>query len=157
MAHIRTLAALLTLFSTSFAYAEGSMVPPVKNTLVEKECGTCHMAFQPAFLTARSWQTIMDDLSNHFGDDASLAPDKTKIIREYLMSNAGDVTQSRSTRKYMQWSPTSDTPQRITENPAFLRKHSRFMEKVKTNPRIVTISNCPACHTAAQKGWYDDD
>jgi len=153
---ISTALLLAHLFATS-AFAEGSQASPVKSAIVQKECGTCHMAFQPAFLPARSWKKMMTDLSNHFGEDASLSPDKTQAIQEYLTANAGDVTNSGVARKYMMWISPTGFPQRITENPAFQRKHQRFTDRVKQNPKIVTLSNCPACHREAAKGWFDDD
>jgi len=50
-------------------------VPPVRHQATLKECGECHMAYQPALLPRESWAAMMDDLPNHFGEDASL-PDK---------------------------------------------------------------------------------
>lgn len=46
-------------------------LPPIANDAVKKECGACHMAFQPQFLPQRSWRLMMGDLANHFGEDAS--------------------------------------------------------------------------------------
>jgi len=145
--------ALLTAFP---ALAGDDWVPPVTDKLVMKECGSCHMAFQPAFLPARSWQKMMDGLSDHFGEDARLPADQTKAIRDYLSANAGDVVTRGRARKYMQWVSPGDTPLRITENPDFERKH-RFADKVWKAPKVVTKSNCPACHLGADKGMYDDD
>lgn len=150
-------AALLTLALLAVALpaaAEGDRVSPVTDPLVQKECGACHMAFQPAFLPARSWARMMDNLSDHFGEDASLPPAQAKAIRDYLTAHAGDVTgQARS---FQRWVAPGGAPQRITLNPAFEREH-RFSERVWKDPKVVTKSNCPACHVAADKGWYEDD
>ena len=35
-------------------------------------------------------------------------------------------------------------------------KH-RFADKVWKDPKVVTKSNCPACHRGADQGWYEDD
>lgn len=150
------LLAALLLTSTS-AFAGDDWVPPVKEPLVLKECGACHMAFQPAFLPARSWNSMMDELANHFGEDASLPADKAKVIRDYYMANAGDVVTQGRARKYMRWVASGGTPQKITENPDFLRKHDRIPERVWKDPKVVAKSNCPACHRGADQGWYDDD
>lgn len=144
------------LAAASPALAGDDWMPPVKDPLVLKECGTCHMAFQPAFLPARSWNRMMDELADHFGEDASLPADKVQAIRRYLMDNAGDSTRRGMARKYLRWVAPDGTPQRITENPAFEREH-RFPAKVWTEPKVVTKSNCPACHRGAEQGWYDDD
>ena len=144
----------LLLLGASPASAGDDWVPSVRNEVVLKECGTCHMAFQPAFLPSRSWSRMMDGLADHFGDDASLAADKVEIIRTYLTTNAGDVAMQGRARKYMQWVAPGGTPQRITENPDFLRKH-RFPDSVWQAPNVMAKSNCMACHPAADRGRYE--
>ncbi len=143
------------LASTTPALAE-DWVPPITDKLVQKECGSCHMAFQPAFLPARSWDRIMNTLDDHFGDDATLPADQTAAIRAYLMENAGDVKRRGIARKYMRWVAADGVPLKITENPAFLHEHD-FPDRVWKDPKVVTKSNCLACHTQASMGYYDDD
>ena len=143
--------------ATAPALAGDDWVPPIKDPVVLKECGACHMAFQPAFLPARSWNRMMDELSDHFGEDASLPADKAKQIRDYYAANAGDVIAAGRARKYMRWVAPGGTPQRITENPDFERKHRRITDRQWQDPKVVTKSNCPACHRAAEQGLYDDD
>lgn len=143
------------LIAASPALAGDDWVPPVKDPQVLKECGSCHMAFQPAFLPARSWNRMMDELADHFGEDASLPAEKREAIRQYLTANAGDVVTQGRARKYMKWVAPGGMPQRITENPDFERKH-RFAESVWKDPKVVTRSNCPACHRGADRGWYED-
>ncbi|CDK99369.1 Diheme cytochrome c [Magnetospirillum gryphiswaldense MSR-1 v2] len=150
------LATLLALPFASAARAGDDWVPPVTDPLVKKECGTCHMAFQPAFLPARSWNKMMDTLADHFGEDASLPADKAAAIRAYLTQNAGDVVGQGRARKYMRHVAGGDAPQRITENPDFIRKH-QLPERVWKDPKVVTKSNCPACHVGADRGFYEDD
>lgn len=150
---IFALAAMAAAFP---ALAGGDSVPPVKDPLTLKECGGCHMAFQPAFLPARSWNRMMDELANHFGEDASLPPDKVQAIRAYLSANAGDNASGKLARKYMRMVAPGGAPQRITESPEFVREH-RFPERVWKDPKVVTKSNCPACHLGADQGLYDDD
>ena len=148
-----TVLAALLLFASS-AYAGSDWMPPVRDATVKKECGTCHMAFQPGFLPARSWNRMLGSLADHFGEDASLADEKIEIIRAYLTANAGDVVNQGRAAKYMQWVAPGGTPQRITENPDFLRKH-RFPDSVWNDPKVVTRSNCLACHVGAERGLYE--
>jgi hypothetical protein len=57
------------------AQAGGShYFPPVADPVVKEECGSCHIAFAPSMLPASSWKRMMDDLKNHFGDDATIDP-----------------------------------------------------------------------------------
>lgn len=130
-------------------------MPPVTDPLTKAECGDCHMAFQPGFLPARSWDRMMSGLADHFGDDASLAPERVEGIRAYLTANAGDVRPAGAAGQYMRWVATGATPQRITENPAFLREHD-FRPSVWERPDVVTKSNCLACHRGADTGQYED-
>ncbi|CAA7615109.1 diheme cytochrome c [Magnetospirillum sp. UT-4] len=146
----------LALLAAPVAAAADDRVPPVKDALVLKECGECHMAFQPAFLPARSWQRMMDTLADHFGEDASLPADKAAAIRATLTANAGDAQNRGLARKYMRGIDPAGAPQRITANPAFEREH-RFPDRVWQDPKVVTRSNCPACHRGAEQGWYEDD
>lgn len=144
---------LLVALAAAPAAADDDWVPPVSDPLTRKECGACHMAFQPAFLPARSWSRMMDELADHFGDDASLPPGQAAAIRSYLVRNAGDTTgRGKQVRRI----PANAAPQRITETPSFLREH-RFPDAVWRRPDVVVKSNCPACHKAAEQGWYDDD
>lgn len=146
---------LAALLVTSTHASADDRVPPVTDNLVRKECGSCHMAFQPAFLPARSWARIMDGLADHFGEDATLPADQTAAIRDYLAENAGDVKRRGVARKYMRWVAPSAAPLKITENPAFLRKHD-FPDRVWRDPKVVTRSNCAACHAGAANGNFDD-
>lgn len=148
------LAALLSLAAVPAVAGGDDWVPPVKNEVVLKECGTCHMAFQPAFLPARSWHRLVDGLSDHFDEDAGVAPDKIEIIRAYMTANAGDVAMQGRAARYMRWVAPGGAPLRITENPDFLRKH-RFPDTVWKDPRVLTRSNCLACHPAAERGLYE--
>lgn len=127
------------------AQAGDDWVPPVRDALTRAECGTCHMTFQPAFLPARSWNAMMDTLSDHFGDDASLPPEKVEAIRAVLVAGAG-----RDRR------PQSPAPLRITETRWFVHEHD-FSPARWQRPGVVTKSNCVACHKGAEQGYYEDD
>jgi len=131
-------------------------MPPVRDQLTMTECGDCHMAFQPGFLPARSWSAMIENLSDHFDEDASISPEKTDSILAYMTANAGDMQSSGLARKYMRYVRADGVPLRITENPAFLREHD-FRQAVWDRPEVVTKSNCPACHKAANRGYYEDD
>lgn len=134
---------VIAVLAAGTALAGEHQVAPVRDPLVQKECGQCHMAFQPGLLPAASWERMMADLGHHFGDDASLSPDKAAAIRSYLVGNAGRVRHG-------------DVPARITEARWFTHEHN-FPEKVWRRPEVMTKSNCAACHRGAEQGFYDDD
>lgn len=152
---MRGLLPLLLILATP-ALAGDDWAPPVTHEPTREECGDCHLAFQPAFLPARSWARMMNELADHFGEDASIAADRAAAIKAYLMQNAGDAAGGGLARDFMRWVKPGGTPLRITENPEFLREHD-FRPGVWRRPEVVVKSNCPACHPAAEQGWYEDD
>lgn len=125
----------------------GSWVVTDKTTAAE--CSACHMAYPPAFLPKRSWQKIMSDLANHFGEDASLDASTARHIEKYLVANSPrDIRGVKS----------GETPMRITELRWFAHEHGRRTRKrAETNPNIGSLSNCTACHRGAERGYFEDD
>lgn len=145
------LAAAALLISASPVFAASWAIT---NDNVKKECGACHMAFQPQFLPARSWQAIMSGLSNHFGEDASLTdPAVVQDITTYLVENAGDAGKPNP---WVSRIPADQAPLRITELPRWVRAHS---EEVSAGAwkKAGTKSNCIACHRGADQVNYGDD
>jgi hypothetical protein len=125
------------------ADAEGhDRLAPVTHDATRKECGECHMAFQPGLLPAASWRTVMSSLSKHFGEDASLDATKAADIERYLVAHAGAGDGALP---------------RITEQRWFVRKHRRITEATWTRPDIKARSNCAACHPAAERGLYEEE
>lgn len=137
------------------ALAGDDWVPPVTDAVTRAECGSCHMAFQPAFLPAASWRVMMGTLKDHFGDDASLPPETTAHIAAYLEANAADSPRGMG-RKYLRRLGPDAAPQRITEMRWFVHEHD-FPDRVWKRPDVVTRSNCAACHRGAEQGLYEDD
>ncbi len=125
----------------------------VSDPLTRKECGACHMAFQPAFLPARSWEKIMNTLPDHFGEDASLPPEKAEAIRKYLMAKAAD---RRWRSKMMRGVKKGETPLRITQLPYWKREHGEEVPaRAWNDPRVGSRVNCKACHRYADTGIYE--
>ena len=98
---ITMLAAAALLLALPAAAYWPERVPPVTHEPTLKECGECHMAFQPALLPTESWRRIMAGLAGHFGEDASLEPELAAEIEAYLVQNAehGDGTKLRITEQ----------------------------------------------------------
>ncbi len=121
----------------------------VTNAATKTECSACHVAYAPGFLPKRSWQAIMSDLGNHFGEDASLDPATTKEITNYLMATAPQDIRGVS---------ATSVPLRITKMTWFTRQHGqRAIDYAKSRANIGTISNCTGCHRGAERGIFGDD
>ena len=54
------------------------------------ECGSCHITYPPYLLPKRSWVTMMGDLENHFGDDASVDEETNFSILTFLKNNSAE-------------------------------------------------------------------
>ncbi|MEY4504705.1 MAG: hypothetical protein RL154_1001, partial [Pseudomonadota bacterium] len=84
-----------SLALASISFASGHIVAPV-TPAYQKECGSCHTAYQPEFLPSASWNKLMDNQNNHFGDDLSLSKEQTQNIRGFLLSRAADVSGTKT-------------------------------------------------------------
>jgi hypothetical protein len=139
------------------AQAGGShYFPPVADPLVKAECGSCHLAFAPSMLPARSWQKMMGDLKNHFGDDASVDPALAAQITEYLLGNAADTGGRRYSEKLLRGVSTTHAPLRITELPKWVKEHRKVPDWEWQHKEVRTRANCTACHKDAERGDYDE-
>jgi hypothetical protein len=126
---------------------EGSFLlaaPP--NARWQQECGSCHLAFAPAFLPAQSWRTMMQGLDKHFGTDATLSEPEAVEITAFLVKNASN-----------RWSGAG-TPLRITETRGFMEEHDSKEVPAATWKResIKSAANCAACHTDASEGTFNE-
>jgi len=149
------LAVTILIASTSFAQAD-ERYRPIKDETVKKECGACHLAFQPQMLPKRSWEKIMAGMSDHFGEDASLDETTTQHIKTYLMDNAADGGWWNG--KFLRGVKDDMTPLRITEMPYWVREHNEEVpNKAWNDPKVKSKANCMACHARAERGNYDDD
>lgn len=159
-------AATLTVAGTMFAAGlltppaaeadEGEYIRPVSDPVVMTECGACHMAFPAGLLPARSWQAVMADLGNHFGENAGLDEATTKHITDYLVANAADAGGKRS--RMLRGVGADAIPLRITEMPWWVREHNGEVRPgAFEDPRVGSKANCVACHRGADKGYFEDD
>ncbi|WP_345993602.1 diheme cytochrome c [Sulfurimonas sp. HSL-1716] len=123
----------------------------------QKECGSCHMAYQPEFLPKRSWNKMMEGLDNHFEVDATLDPKDRKTILAYLTSNAGDSKyRSKHFSKMSNSVAKDEAPLRISETPYFIKEHRKIPKRLIEQKEVKSIANCTACHTTADKGIYSE-
>ncbi len=132
----------------------GHYFPPVVDPVVKEECGSCHLAFAPSMLPARSWKRMMGDLKNHFGDDATVDPVLAAQITDYLVSNAADTGGRRYSEKLLRGVPETNAPLRITELPRWVREHREVPAWEWKHKDVRTKANCAACHTEAERGYY---
>lgn len=123
--------------------------------LYVKECGSCHTAYSPTYLPARSWRRLMLELERHFGEDASLpAPDRDLLLAQ-LESLAGDSPKAvQAIAQRNARVPASETPLRVTAMPFFAFMHDEVPGHIWQRPKVGSKSNCVACHPRADEGRY---
>ncbi len=132
-------------------------VAPVDNALYKEECGSCHFAYQPGLLPARSWDRMMGSLENHFDENAELEVVDRQKLTAYLKKNAADVSNYKRSRRLAGSLNANEAPLRITDIRYFRRKHNELPSRmVKGNPKVRSFSNCELCHGQADKGSYNE-
>ncbi len=136
------------LLALQVAYADsGPMLPRNTPPTYTQECASCHAAYPPGMLPARSWQRVMEGLDQHYGSDASLDKTSVEQLSQWLRANAG-------TYKRVAEEPPQN---RITRSAWFERKHRKVDPAVWQHASVKSASNCAACHTGTEQGIYNDD
>lgn len=125
--------------------------------LYTDECGSCHFPYQPGLLPAASWEALMTNLNDHFGENAELDQDSLNSIRNFLLNNAAGRTNYGLPNKIMAAQRDRPVPLRITEMRYFVYEHSDLPKRmVEDNPQVRSFSNCDSCHQRAKQGLYDE-
>ncbi|WP_316364477.1 hypothetical protein [Candidatus Thiodiazotropha sp. CDECU1] len=117
--------------------------------LYQEECGSCHFPFQPVFLPAASWHSMMQHLDEHFGENAELAEEDQAQLQGFLTANAADKVNREIPNKVMWSLRYTPSPKRITETAFFKHEHDEI-------PYSLSFSNCDSCHKRALQGSYNE-
>jgi len=132
-------------------------VAPVTDPRYRDECGSCHFAYQPGLLPARSWDRVMASLQEHFGDNAEVGEPLLGELRAYLRANAADASEYKRSRGFSRSIGPGEAPLRITDTRYFTPQHDEVASRfVAGNPQVRSFSNCVACHPRAGEGSYNE-
>lgn len=123
-------------------------LPQVSNAKWKEDCGSCHMAYPPRFLSAESWRAVMAGLDKHFGSDASLDAATATEIGKFLEQNASTKQRFSSNGK--------EPALRISETRWFESEHREVSSRTWKDPKVKSASNCAACHTKADSGSFSE-
>jgi len=126
-----------------------------EHTLFFNECKSCHTLYPPYLLPKQSWVKMMDNLENHFGDDASLEASDKEFIKDYLVQNAAENSTKESAFKILK-SIKDEEIIAITKTPYWKRRHSEIDKSIFTSKEIAAASNCKACHQNIEQGLLND-
>lgn len=150
--------ALLFLVAASPGAEAERRLPTATDKTVVDQCGACHMPYAAEMLPTRSWRRLLADLSNHFGEDASMPEEDQAAIANYLVAHAADGPAAGSRRFLRGLSPQA-TPLRITDTPYWRRRHHEISSRRFQDPKVKTAANCAACHNGGRGflGLFSDD
>lgn len=145
---------------------EQAMRAELEGSTYGRECADCHFLYQPWLLPARSWEKLMNESSEHFGEDLALDPAVRDELTAFLVANATEHTDHRNKwtkprkkgkKPRLMKKLKGKTPVRITELPYIVKEHDELASGIFNRPSIGSFSNCKACHTRADVGDYDED
>ena len=128
----------------------------VKDATYLKECGSCHFAYTPGLLPARSWELHMQRMEKHFGESVVLPPATRDAIQAYLVANAADRSPFEGSKYFMSRVKDDMTPYKLQDVPLFREMHRIILEviSIKSKVKVRTLTNCNACHQFAAEGSY---
>ncbi len=122
----------------------------------QEECGGCHMAYHPSLLTERSWNKLLQQQHQHFGEDLYLDEATQKQLSHYATANSAEQGETEPARKIVSWSKPSLTPLRITETRYWQHKHEEIDPEVWKQSNVNGKTQCDSCHSDAKQGWFED-
>jgi hypothetical protein len=115
------------------------------------------MAYPPTMLPASSWQSVMDTLGDHFGDNAELGTQTARKIADFLARNAAGAGQGRYAEGTWRWTLERTPPARLTETDYFRGQHHEIPARMVTdNPGVRSFARCETCHRGAEQGDFDE-
>jgi hypothetical protein len=120
------------------------------------ECGSCHVAYHPTLLPARSWKALMDRQDDHFGEKLGLDEAAVAGILEFLQKYSAETGMTEPAYKINRSIPADQTPLRITETGYWIEKHRIVTDGAWQHPKVRSKANCGACHLDAERGTYED-
>jgi cytochrome c553 len=117
-----------------------------------KECGACHIAFHPSLLPEASWRKIMENLADHFGEDASLDAKTTVDITGFLTANAAERWDTLPANRLR--AINEEKPLQITATRFWVRTHRDIPPPAFAMKLVGAKQNCAACHADAATGMF---
>ncbi|MFA7083107.1 MAG: cytochrome b/b6 domain-containing protein [Arcobacteraceae bacterium] len=127
-----------------------------KNALFVKECASCHILYPPEILPQHSWVALMNNLSDHFGDDASLEEDEHQNILNFLLQNSAETSSKKFSFKFSNSIGNNDIIA-VTLTDYWKKKHKKIPKEVFLHKEVKSKANCKACHDNIEKGLIEND
>ncbi|MBL4692015.1 MAG: hypothetical protein JKY92_01640 [Magnetovibrio sp.] len=127
--------AVLVLGTVILGFGQVSMATQTNamsdRDIAVEECSSCHFFYPREMLPAFSWKKIIDNLDNHFGEDASF-----------------DKNSQAHTLTYLAAGRSTEIPLKITSTGWFKQRHGAGFKAMAGNSNIK-LSNCGECHRSS--------
>lgn len=121
-----------------------------------EECGSCHLAYHPSLLPARSWERLLAGQESHFGEDLMLEPETVEALRGFLTANGAETQPTEAAWKMLRSVPADEAPLRISTTSYWKAKHGGIDAAVFERAPVNSPANCGACHADAGAGTFED-
>ncbi|MBI5193727.1 MAG: cytochrome b/b6 domain-containing protein [Nitrospirae bacterium] len=129
----------------------------INNTWKDECASSCHSAFYPSLLPARSWEKILSRQADHYGDNVTLDENSRKEILNFLLKSSAEHSTTESSKKMLYSIHANEVPDKVTDVPYWKYKHNGIGEDVYKRKAIMSKSNCIACHPGAEVGSFEDE
>ena len=137
-------------------YEKGGFAP-ASDAEYRNECGSCHFAYLPGMLPARSWRALMAKSVDHFGESLSLPAATAARVERYLVEHAADRSDYRGSRLILSRLEGDAAPLRITSLPLMRQRHVIIRKLQRDSVVDVKLTNCDSCHEKAATGSFAYD
>lgn len=132
------------------ASADPARLPPL--AVYQRECGDCHTVYHPSLLPADKWRAVMDDLADHYGEDATIPEADRGLIAAYLAAQAAGTWDTKAAHAFRAPTPSEVLP--ISGTARWKKIHRRVDAAIFARKDIGGGSNCTACHGDAETGLF---
>ncbi len=128
----------------------------IQNELWNEACGECHLAYHPNLLPMRSWQKMLSEQDNHFGEDLYLEGETILELLTFASQNAAENEFTEAAWNITHSIPLTKSPLRITKTTYWLEQHIDIPKYIWKHPDIIFQGNCGVCHLDAKLGTFED-
>ncbi len=124
------------------------------------DCGDCHKTYPPFMLPKRSWERIMDNLDNHFGEEiteANISKQARVSILNFLTNNCAEQSSNKIAFKLINSLDKNEAPKSITKTYYWRKAHENIDPAVFKSKEVEDRAHCWACHEGFENGIFDNN